>query len=77
VAQAVETTGPELIVLPREGEPAPPGAEPPDLSDSTKLKAEVAAFMKRDQINDATAGEVADYKDYMGPQGFDPEQMGE
>jgi hypothetical protein len=60
-------------------DPAPAGSEAPapDLADSRKIRAEVDAFLHRDDRKDATDNEVADYLDFMGPTGFNPNELPE
>jgi hypothetical protein len=57
----------------------PAGAETPapDLADSRKIRAEVDAFLHRDDRKEATDNEVADYLDFMGPTGFNPNELPE
>jgi hypothetical protein len=50
---------------------------PQELADSSKLRAEVDAFLHRDDRRDATGDEVSDYLDYMGPTGFNPDELPE
>ena len=59
----------------REPEPAETSGELPaaegrapggEVDDSAHLRAEVAAFLKRDQIGSTDAGEVADFMDFLG-----------
>jgi hypothetical protein len=68
---------------PLEAEPAvdpvPARTETPatDLADSRKIRAEVDAFLHRDDRKDASDNEVADYLDFMGPTGFNPNELPE
>ena len=48
--------------------------ETPDVSDSARLKAEVAEFLKRDEVTDVDASEVSDFLDFMGGAGLVPEE---
>jgi len=52
-------------------------ADRPTVEDSSKIRAEVDSFMRRDERNDATDGEVADYLESMGRTGFNPEDLPE
>ncbi|MBI3451182.1 MAG: hypothetical protein HY049_19995 [Acidobacteria bacterium] len=60
---------------PRETEPAE--AAPDTLADSSKLKAEVDAFLHRDDRSEASSGEVDDYLEFIGHSAFNPEDIPE
>jgi len=62
---------------PLESALASPESAGSDLADSKKIRAEVDAFLHRDDRRDATENDVADYLDYMGPAGFNPDELPE
>lgn len=73
-AQRTPPLGPAADPSPA-ARPSEPGAE--EVVDSRKLRAEVDAFLHRDERHDATDNEVADYLEFMGPTGFNPEELPE
>ena len=57
-----------------EREPAPGSDEGlPPLSDSARLRAEVSAFIRRDETGGPTTDDVRDFMDFMGGGGLAPE----
>ena len=68
VEESLTGEGPAVSTGPREATPA---------DDSGKIKAEVDAFLRRDERRDATPDEVTDYLDYLGPSGLNPGDLPE
>lgn len=61
---------------PSSGEPtrdATAGEGGADLNDSARLKAEVEAFLRRDEVEDADASEVAGFMDFIGSNSLVPD----
>jgi hypothetical protein len=73
----------ERAQQPRKEAAAPPPAEPPrddaageadaDLNDSARLKAEVQAFLHRDEVQDVDESEVAGFMDFIGSNSLVPD----
>lgn len=55
----------------------PPGEEAPETTDSGQIRAEVDAFMRRDEVREANQKEVSDFLEFMGPTGLQPDDLPE